>query len=119
MYQHIKKKGDSMLNKIAKNGKVFGVIAIVVAGISFIVPVIGVFLACFLGSLLVALSLKDGAMLGYIAGGLNIINVAFLSPSVAIASAASGGASLYFFYVGFAILGPVLLFVLNKQANKK
>ena len=108
-----------MIKKIAKNGKVFGIIAVVVAGISFIIPVMGVFLACFLGSILVALSLKDGAMLGYIAGGLNIINVAFLSPSVAIASAASGGASLYFFYVGFAILGPVLLFVLNKQANKK
>lgn len=108
-----------MIKKIAKNGKIFGIIAVVVAGISFIIPVMGVFLACFLGSILVALSLKDGAMLGYIAGGLNIINVAFLSPSVAIASAASGGASLYFFYVGFAILGPVLLFVLNKQANKK
>ena len=107
------------MKKIAKNGKIFGIIAVVVAGISFIIPVMGVFLACFLGSILVALSLKDGAMLGYIAGGLNIINVAFLSPSVAIASAASGGASLYFFYVGFAILGPVLLFVLNKQANKK
>ena len=108
-----------MIKKIAKNGKIFGIIAVVVAGISFIIPVMGVFLACFLGSILVALSLKEGAMLGYIAGGLNIINVAFLSPSVAIASAASGGASLYFFYVGFAILGPVLLFVLNKQANKK
>ena len=108
-----------MIKKIAKNGKIFGIIAVVVAGISFIIPVMGVFLACFLGSILVALSLKEGAMLGYIAGGLNIINIAFLSPSVAIASAASGGASVYFFYVGFAILGPVLLFVLNKQVSKK
>ena len=108
-----------MIKKIAKNGKIFGIIAVVVAGISFVIPVMGVFLACFLGSILVALSLKEGAMLGYIAGGLNIINVAFLSPSVAIASAASGGTSVYFFYVGFAILGPVLLFILNKQANKK
>ena len=79
----------------------------------------GVFLACFLGSLLVALSLKEGAMLGYIAGGLNIINIAFLSPSVALASAATGGASLYFFYVGCAILGPVILFVLNKKFTKR
>lgn len=108
-----------MLNKIAKNGKIFGIIAIVVAGISFIVPVMGVFLACFLGSLLVALSLKEGAMLGYIAGGLNIINIAFLSPSVALASAATGGSSLYFFYVGCAILGPVILFVLNKKFTKR
>ena len=39
-----------MLKKIAKNGKVFGILAIVVAGISFIVPVIGVYLACFVGT---------------------------------------------------------------------
>ena len=63
-----------MIKKIAKNGKIFGIIAVVVAGISFVIPVIGVFLACFLGTILVALSLKDGAILGYVAGGLNIIN---------------------------------------------
>ena len=107
-----------MIKKIAKNGKVFGIIAVVVAGISFIIPVMGVFLACFLGTILVALSLKDGALLGYVAGGLNIINVAFLSPSVMIAGAA-GGLGIYWFYVGLTILGPVLLYVLNKQANKK
>ena len=108
-----------MIKKLAKNGKVFGILAVVVAGLSFIIPVIGIFMACFLGSILVALSLKDGAMLGYIAGGLNIINIAFLSPSLALASAADGGVSVYFFYVGCAVLGPVLLFILNKQANKK
>ena len=108
-----------MLNKIAKNGKVFGIIAVVVAGISFIIPIIGIFLACFLGTLLVALSLKDGAVLGYVAGGLNIINVAFLSPSLMIASGADGGVSVYFIYVGFAVLGPVLLFLLNRGVKKK
>tara|TARA_B100000029_G_C17312495_1_gene864931 strand:- start:369 stop:692 length:324 start_codon:yes stop_codon:yes gene_type:complete len=107
-----------MIKKIAKNGKIFGIIAVIVAGISFIVPVMGVFLACFLGTLLVALSLKEGAVLGYVAGGLNIINVAFLSPSVMI-SGAVGGQEIYWFYVCCAILGPVLLFILNKQANKK
>ena len=69
-----------MLKKIAKNGKVFGILAIVVAGISFIIPVFGVFLACFVGTPLVLLSLKDGLVLGYVAGGLNVINTAFLSP---------------------------------------
>ncbi len=106
-----------MLKKIAKNGKVFGILALVVAGLSFIIPVFGILLACFLGSILVALSLKDGAMFGYIAGGLNIINIAFLSPSLALASAADGGFSVYFFYVGCAILGPVLLFILNRQVK--
>ena len=84
-----------MIKKIAKNGKVFGIIAVVVAGISFIIPVFGIFLACFLGSILVALSLKDGATLGYVAGGLNIINVAFLSPSVMLASS-DGNQAVYF-----------------------
>ena len=37
-----------MLNKIAKNGKVFGILAVVVAGISFIIPIVGIWLACFL-----------------------------------------------------------------------
>ena len=107
-----------MLNKIAKNGKVFGIIAVVVAGISFIIPVYGIWLACFLGTILVALSLKDGAVLGYVAGGLNIINIAFLSPTLMLASGVSGGVSLYFIYVGFAVLGPVLLYVLNRNVKK-
>ena len=50
-----------MIKKIAKNGKVFGILALVVAGLSFIVPIVGIFMACFLGTILVALSLKDGA----------------------------------------------------------
>ena len=53
-----------MLKKIAKNGKVFGILAIVVAGLSFIIPLYGVFLACFVGTPLVVLSLKDGVILG-------------------------------------------------------
>ena len=104
-----------MIKTIAKNGKVFGILAVVVAGISFIIPVIGVFLASFLGPILVALSLKDGAVLGYVAGGLNIINVAFLSPSVMLA-ASDAGNEVYYFYVGCAIMGPVGLFLLNKKA---
>ena len=52
-----------MLKKIAKNGKVFGILAIVVAGLSFIIPVFGIFLACFVGTPLVVLSLKDGLIL--------------------------------------------------------
>ena len=105
-----------MIKTIAKNGKVFGILAVVVAGISFVIPIIGVFLACFLGTILVALSLKDGAVLGYVAGGLNVINVAFLSPSVMLAASAEGN-YVYYFYVGFAILGPVLLFLLNRKVK--
>jgi len=104
-----------MLKKIAKNGKVFGIIAIVVSGLSFIIPIYGIFLACFVGTALVLLSLKDGVTLGYIAGGLNIVNIGFLSPSLAIASAGSGTASVYFFYLACVIIGPVGLYFLNKK----
>ena len=104
-----------MLKKIAKNGKVFGILAIVVAGLSFIIPIYGVLLACFVGTPLVVLSLKDGVILGYVGGGLNIINIAFLSPSLAIASAAGGTSSVYFFYLACAIIGPVGLYFLNKK----
>ena len=104
-----------MLKKIAKNGKVFGILAVVVAGISFIVPVIGVYLACFVGTPLVLLSLKDGVILGYVAGGLNIINIAFLSPTLVVASAAGGTSGLYWFFVICTIIGPAGLYFLNKK----
>ena len=101
-----------MLKKIAKNGKVFGIIAVVVAGVSFIIPVFGVFLACFVGTPLVLLSLKDGLILGYVAGGLNVLNIAFLSPSLALTSGMSG---VYWFYVICAVIGPAGLYFLNKK----
>ena len=104
-----------MLKKISKNGKVFGILAIVLAGLSFIIPVYGVILACFVGTPLGLMSLKDGLMFGYIAGGLNVINIAFLSPSLALASAASGGSGTYFFYLALAIAGPAGLHFLNKK----
>jgi hypothetical protein len=92
-----------MLKKISKNGKVFGILAIVLAGLSFIIPVYGVILACFVGTPLVLMSLKD------------VINIAFLSPSLALASAASGGSGTYFFYLALAIAGPAGLHFLNKK----
>ena len=104
-----------MLKKIAKNGKVFGILAIVLAGLCFLIPVYGVILAGFVVTPLVLMSLKDGLMFGYIAGGLNVINIAFLSPSLAIASAASGGSGTYFFYLALAIAGPAGLHFLNKK----
>ena len=80
-----------------KFGKVLGIIAIVIAGISIFVPG-GAFLASSVGALLIVFSWKDGAIFGYIAGGLNIINIIFLSPSVWIVMGAAesieGGSGL-------------------------
>ena len=80
-----------------KFGKVLGIIAIVIAGLSIFIP-FGAFLASTLGALLIVFAWKDGAIFGYIAGGLNIINVIFLSPSVWIVMGATealeGGSGL-------------------------
>ena len=104
-----------MLKKIAKNGKIFGILAIVFAGLAFFIPIFGIIIAGFVVTPLVLLSLKDGLIFGYIAGGLNVINIAFLSPSLEIASATSGGSGAYFFYLALAIAGPAGLHFLNKK----
>ena len=66
--------------------KALSIVAIVLAGISFIIPVVGVFTA--IGATLLALiSFRSQATLSGIAIGLNIINTAFFSPSLLIAEA--------------------------------
>lgn len=71
-----------------KFGKVLGIIALVIAGISVFFPG-GALLATFVGAPLIVFSWKDGAIFGYIAGGINIINIIFLSPTMWIAMGAA------------------------------
>tara|TARA_B110000971_G_C20017914_1_gene504872 strand:+ start:1459 stop:1809 length:351 start_codon:yes stop_codon:yes gene_type:complete len=73
-----------------KFGKVLGILALVIAGISVFIPG-GALLATILGAPLIVFSWKEGAIFGYIAGGLNIINISFLSPTVWLAMAAAEG----------------------------
>ena len=54
-------------------------------------------------------------ILGYVAGGLNVINIAFLSPTLVVASAAGGTSGLYWFFVICTIIGPAGLYFLNKK----
>ena len=109
----------------SKTGKVIGILAVVIAGISCIVPG-GALLATFVGAPLVAFSWRDGALFGYIAGGLNIINILFLSPTVwlamsmAEATDSGGAAFLGIFYVSIQVIAMLIMwFVTNKKLKKK
>ena len=107
-----------------KTGKVIGILAIVVAGISCIVPG-GALLATFVGAPLVAFAWKEGSLFGYIAGGLNIINIVFLSPTVWMAmgmaeAAGSGGAmGIGIFYVSIQVIAMGIMWYMTNRKSKK
>jgi hypothetical protein len=88
--------------------KALSIVAIVLAGISFIIPVVGVFSAMG-ASLLAIISFRSEATLSGVAIGLNIINTAFFSPSLLIAEGMNQvdgqvAGELYWFYVGFHLV---------------
>jgi len=88
--------------------KALSIVAIVLAGISFIIPVVGVFTAIG-ASLLALISFRSQATLSGIAIGLNIINTAFFSPSLLIAEAGNqmdgqAAGELYWTYIGIHLV---------------
>mgnify|MGYP000298847107 CR=1 FL=1 len=92
--------------------KALSIVALVLASISFIIPVIGVFSA-MIATLLAVISFRSQATLSGIAIGLNILNTAFFSPSLLLAEGMNqvdGGAAgtLYWFYVGFHVVFLVI-----------
>ena len=98
--------------------KALAIVALVLAGISIFVPVMGVFTAMG-ASVLALISFRNEATLSGIAIGLNIINTAFFSPSLLLAEGMNqvdGGTAgeLYWFYVGFhlviLVIGGALAF---------
>ena len=104
-------------------GKVFGILALIVAGISCVFPG-GALIATFVGAPLIVFSWKEGAIFGYIAGGLNIINIIFLSPTVWIAMGAAeamdeGGAlSLGIVYVMVQVIAMAIMGFITWRFNK-
>jgi len=91
--------------------KALSIVALVFAGLSIFVPVVGVFIA-LLCSVLALISFRSEPTLSGVAFGINIINTAFLSPSVVlsdvVASSAEQGTAesgdIYWFYVGFHLV---------------
>lgn len=88
--------------------KALAIVALVLASISFIIPVVGV-ISAMVASLLAVISFRSQATLSGIVIGLNIINTAFFSPSLLIAEAGNqmdgqAAGELYWFYVGFHLV---------------
>jgi len=115
-----KKKERKFMNKF---GKVFGILAIIIAIISVFFP-FGALIATLLGAPLIIFSWKDGAIFGYVAGGLNIINIIFLSPTVWIAmgvaeaSGEGGALSLGIIYVMVQVVAMAIMGFITWKSNK-
>ena len=98
--------------------KALSIVALVFASLSIFIPVGGIFIA-LLCSVFALISFRSQPVLSGITFGINIINTAFLTPSLILADAAGSGAfddlgaasagaptesgELYFFYVGFHV----------------
>ncbi len=94
--------------------KALSIVAVVLAGISFIIPVVGVFTAIF-ASVLALVSFRSQATLSGIAIGLNLINTAFFSPSILLAEGVNamenGDAAvgaIYWTYVGIHVVALII-----------
>lgn len=107
-----------------KFGKVFGILALIISIISVFFPG-GALIATLLGAPLIIFSWKDGAIFGYVAGGLNIINIIFLSPTVWIAmgvaeaSGEGGALSLGIIYVMVQVVAMAIMGFITWKSNKK
>lgn len=99
--------------------KALSIVALVFGALSIFIPVGGVFIA-MICSLMAMISFRSQPTLSGITFGLNIMNTAFLSPSILLSDAASSGAfdtagsisttapteagSIYWAYVGFHLV---------------
>lgn len=105
-------------------GKVLGILAVVFSGIGLIVPG-GSLLAAFVVPVLIIFSWDEGAVMGYVAGGINMMNLAFFSPLMYMAAGTveleseGSGASLMFFYLSIQVIAMALLYYLNSKMGKK
>ncbi len=115
--------------------KALAIVALVFGALSIFIPVAGVFLA-MLCSLMAMISFRSQPTLSGITFGINIINTAFLSPSIMLSDVASSGAfdlgtstisaptesgEIYWSYVGFhlVLFAVALAWRLVRGAPKK
>jgi len=106
--------------------KALSIVALVFAALSIFIPVGGVFIA-MLCSLMVLISFRSQPTISGITFGINIINTAFLSPSLVVSEAVSSLATpkdageTYWFYVGFhlVLLSLAIVWRLVRGAPKQ
>ena len=70
--------------------KALGIVAIVVASISVVIPLFGATWLPLIAGIMAVIAVKEEHVLAFVALGINIINVAFLSPILLVASAVTG-----------------------------
>ena len=99
----------SIFDKFLGAWKVIGIIAMVISILALIAPG-GALLITVVGIPLIIFSRGEGSLFGYVAGGLNLINVIFLSPLLWV-----GGGEAVFIY---AALQVAALFGLYKLENR-
>ncbi|MDC9613145.1 hypothetical protein PSI19_04445 [Xenorhabdus khoisanae] len=103
--------------------KALAIIALIFAALSIFIPVGGVFIAMFCSVFALITFYKNPTLSG-VTFGINIIDAAFLSPSI-MATAATmhsngeDGIGFYWFYVGFHIVLFVLAIIISMILKKK
>jgi len=74
--------------------KALGIVAIVVASIAVVIPVFGASWLPLIAGIMAVIAVREEHVLAFVALGINVVNVAFLSPSLklvdGICDAASG-----------------------------
>jgi len=93
-------------------GFVCGIVGLCLAGLFLFIPG-GVLFSTFIGGPLVALSVDRGSILGWVAGGLNIANVLFFSPTI-WAATAIGGMAVPIFYIAIQVVAMLIMFFWTK-----
>ncbi len=108
--------------------KAIGIIAMIFAVISIFIPVIGPYLT-IVCAILAAFAAGPGITFGAVAIGVNILNVAFLSPSLWITAGASevehaGSGSdvllgMGIVFIGAQVVSAIILIMFHKRWKRK
>ena len=79
--------------------KALGIVAIVVASISIVIPVFGATYLPIIAGIMAVIAVREEHVLAFVALGINVVNVAFLSASIRLVDAAcdsvAAGAKAY------------------------
>jgi hypothetical protein len=70
--------------------KALGIVAIVVASISVVIPFFGATWLPLIAGIMAVIAVKEEHVLAFVALGVNVVNVAFLSASIRIADGIEG-----------------------------
>jgi hypothetical protein len=70
--------------------KALAIVAVVLSGVSIIVPVFGASYMPIAAGIMALIAVRAQPTLSFVALGINIVNVAFLSPILLVASAVAG-----------------------------